>query len=674
MKRILFSNGSIIDGSGRNRFTGDILVSGDCIEEIGRIPPPAGAEVLDCSGLVIAPGFIDAHSHSDLQVLAGRPEKLLQGVTAELVGNCGFSTFPARADPAPLRSFANGILCGNGEWGWASARDYLDEARHSPCATVGALVGHGSLRIAVAGHAMGPLPEHSLKAMERLLERCLDEGAAGLSTGLMYAPGSSAPFEELERLCRVVARRRKIYTSHIRSYFSGLVDAIDEQLNLARATGCTVQISHLQAAGAQNWHLLPVALEHIERARKEGIDVGFDCYPYVAGSTVLTQVLPQWVLEGGVEGMLGRFRNAKSRRRIAAETVAGLAWKWSDIYISAVASQRNRDAVGKNLAELARRRSVEPVDVVIDLLIAERGAVNMLSYNQSEENLRAALTHPLANVISDGFYVKGRPHPRLHGTFPCLLGTMCRERGWLTLEEAVRKITDAPARRFGFEKRGLLSSGYAADVTVFDPATVGSPATYEEPERPPEGIRRVLRNGCTLWALVLLCVLLMVTPARAQITGGMLSPSIDTPGQPFSYFWHPTDVIGALYAPVASEVTPEGYIYTGFGGPLQVSREIVKLPPIEAEVQVITLGEDVAWVGVPGELFVELSEAVKRSPFPFTIVTDLANGYIQYIPDRKAYRDRTHEILSARIAPGSGEALVDAAVRLLLAARVNRRP
>ena len=473
----------------------DVLIRGSQIAEMGRFEIPPSARVIDCEGLAVAPGFIDAHSHSDLQVIEGRPEKTLQGVTTEVVGNCGFSPYPAGADMKPLRDFANGIFCGDDEWGWTTARDYLKAAGASPAVNVASLVGHGSLRIAVAGNRLGQLDERDVQAMESILAEALSDGACGFSTGLMYAPGSSAPFEELERLCRIVARHGKVYATHMRSYFSGLVDAVDEQIELARRTGCRLQISHLQAVGASNWPLQARALDKIEQASRDGIDIAFDCYPYVAGSTVLTQALPQWVLEGGVEGMLARLTDPSERARIAAETKSSLEWRWSDIYISAVASPQNRSAVGRNLAELGEARGREPVDVMIDLLVQERGGVNMLCFNQSEENLRQTLTHPLSNIISDGFYVRGRPHPRLHGTFPLLLGTFCRTKGWMTLAEAVHKITDQPAQRFGIRNRGRLAPGYFADITVFDPAAIDSPATYDFPEQPPVGIRYLFRNG-----------------------------------------------------------------------------------------------------------------------------------------------------------------------------------
>jgi N-acyl-D-amino-acid deacylase len=491
---LLLAGGSVVDGSGAEPVCADVLLDGGRIAAVGAIHNLDACRI-DCAGLLVAPGFIDAHSHSDLQVLEGRPEKLRQGVTTEVVGNCGFSAYPTGAHAAELREFANGIFCGDGGWGWASAREYLADVETNARTGALSLVGHGSLRIAQAGLKQGPLPASDVDAMAAMLDEALAVGAAGLSTGLMYAPGSSAPFEELEALCRVVARRGKVYATHMRGYFGDVLEAIDEQLQLARRTGCKLQISHLQVVGRANWPLQRQALEKIERARAEGIDVAFDCYPYTAGSTVLTQILPQSALEGGTESLMERLRDSGERRRIARETQAGLAWDWRDILISAVGSGARPDVVGRSIADLAAEAARPPVETALDLLLAERGAVNMISFNQSEENLRQTVTHPLSLIISDGFYVKGRPHPRLWGTFPRLLGTFVREQRLLSIGEAVRKITRAPADRFGARDIGRIEPGAMGDITVFDAEEIGSAADYEHPERPPAGIRAVFRRG-----------------------------------------------------------------------------------------------------------------------------------------------------------------------------------
>ena len=495
MATFLFKNASIVDGTGSPTFHADLLTEGDRITAVAPNLQSASATIVDCTGLTLAPGFIDSHTHSDLQVIEGRTEKLRQGVTTEVVGNCGFSAYPPAQNPADLRSFANGIFCGDDTWGWPTTESYLRDIEQSKVANVASLVGHGSLRIAVAGNKQGPLSESEILSMESLLAEALDAGAVGFSTGLMYAPGSSAPESELQRLCNVTARKGKIYTSHIRSYFSGLVDAIEEQLSLARHSGGKLQISHLQAVGASNWHLQAQAIVAMEQAHAEGIDVEFDCYPYVAGSSVLTQLLPQSALEGGLPQLMLRLRNPAQRIAIRDELARTIPWRWSDIYISSVGSQANLTAIGKTLTQIADERSTEPVDVVLELLDEESGDANMLCFNQSAENLRASLQHTFATIISDGFYVKGRPHPRLHGTFPLLLGTYSRDKGWLTLEEAVHKITAKPARRYGLTDRGQLTPGYFADIVAFQAGTVDSPATYEAPQQAPIGIHSVYRNG-----------------------------------------------------------------------------------------------------------------------------------------------------------------------------------
>jgi dihydroorotase/N-acyl-D-amino-acid deacylase len=493
---LTFVNATIVDGSGVEPFRGSVLCEGDRIIEVRQGPAQDQNSAIDCTGLAIAPGFLDLHSHSDLQVLdSARSEKAKQGVTAELVGNCGFSPFPADGHAAEIRDFARGIFREDSNWGWNSAREYLTAAAAPACPVdVFALVGHGSLWVAAAGFRQQMTSQERSK-MARMLEAALDDGCAGLSTGLMYAPGSSAEPADIEPLLRLVAARDRLYATHMRGYSSGLLAAIREQIAMARNTGCRLQISHLQATGRMNWKLMPQALEEIESARREGIDVEFDIYPYQCGSTVLTQWLPRWALDGGTDEMCRRLSNVDDRRRIAEEVTATIPQGWEDITITGVRSDKNAVIVGKTLAQIARIWRAEPVDAMLELLFEERGAVNTVAFNQSEENLRTVITHPLCSVISDGFYVRGLPHPRLHGTFPELLGTVVREKTWMTLAEAVHKITAKPAARLKLKDRGLIAAGYRADLVLFDPQRIASPATYERPEQDPVGIARVYSGG-----------------------------------------------------------------------------------------------------------------------------------------------------------------------------------
>jgi N-acyl-D-amino-acid deacylase len=491
----------LFDGSGRPAAPASVLIDGARIAAIGGASAPAGCVALDCSGLAIAPGFIDLHSHLDLQVLENRVEKVRQGVTSEVVGNCGFSPFPFDGGPERLQEFAAGILGRAGGWGWSTASEYLQALER--CSTkmhVFPLAGHGSLRVAVAGQKQRPLSGAELDRMAGLLEDALSAGCCGFSTGLMYAPGSSAGAGELERLCRVAARSGKLYATHMRSYSAGLVEAVREQLDLARATGCRLQISHLQAAGRANWGLQRQALDEIEAARREGIDVEFDIYPYQCGSTVLTQWLPDWAMEGGIHALLERLRDRNIRARIAGEMERSRAQLWSDITISGISSVENAGLIGRTIAEVAAGRNADPADAALELLLEEKALVNVVSFNQSRENLRQLITHPLCSVISDGFYVNGKAHPRLYGTFPELLGNVTRDEGWLSLAESVHKITAKPAARLGLKDRGLVKVNYFADLTVFDPATIRSHSTYEHPDRAPEGIVHVIKDGRIVYA------------------------------------------------------------------------------------------------------------------------------------------------------------------------------
>lgn len=490
--------GTIVDGTGSAPFSGDVFIADDRIVSVvagncsGTGTSSTESEVVDCTGFVVAPGFIDVHSHSDLQVLHNRTEKLLQGVTTEVVGNCGFSPYPLPDDPDVLRDFANGILCGNDSWGWNSASEYLNSARQSKVATVLSLVGHGSLRIKVVGNTNRALNRAELDRMSNLLDEALQEGASGFSSGLMYSPGSGASPSELTALCRVVARRDGVYATHMRNYSAGLLEAMAEQIGIAETSGCRLQISHLQAAGEDHWHLQQRAIEMIEKASARGVDVAFDAYPWLAGSTVLTQVLPQSALEGGTAHLLERLSDAQQRENIRRAVKPEA--RWTGVVITSVAT--NSDSlVGRSVQEIADERGVSPETAVLDILLEQQGDVNIVEHCQSIENLRALLTHPLGMVITDGVYTKGRSHPRLYATFPVLLEDIVRRRNWLSLGAAIHKVTAQPAMRFHMKLRGRIADGYVADITVFDPETVHTDASYEVPDVAPAGIKSVWRNG-----------------------------------------------------------------------------------------------------------------------------------------------------------------------------------
>ena len=495
----ILTRGKIVDGSAAPPVAGDVVIQGGRIVSIespgvGVSDATRNAEytVVDCSGCVLAPGFIDAHSHSDLQVLKNGTEKLLQGVTAEVVGNCGFSAYPMPHDAQVLRDFANGILCGDNTWGWSSAAEYLASARHSKVATVTSLVGHGSLRIKVMGNTTREATGVELEAMSGLLDQALAEGAAGLSSGLMYAPGSGASSAELTALARVVARRGGVYATHMRSYSAGLVDAVQEQITIAEGSGCRLQISHLQAAGEDYWPLQQMAIDAIEQASMRGVDVAFDAYPWLAGSTVLTQVLPQSALEGGTAALLSRLRDPAQRQAIGRHIKPEA--RWNGVVITSAATHEDL-LVGRSVQEIADERRTDPETAVMDILLEQEGNVNIVEHCQSLENLHALLAHPLAVVITDGVYTRGRSHPRLYATFPLLLGDLVRERKWLSLEEAIHKVTGRPAQIFNMRERGRIAKGYVADITVFDPGAVRTGATYEKPDVAPSGIRSVYRGG-----------------------------------------------------------------------------------------------------------------------------------------------------------------------------------
>ena len=498
--------GRVLDGTGGPEWTADIGLRGDTIAEFGAIDPEQARSVIDARGLCVAPGFIDIHTHSDADVFAYPDEesRVFQGVTTEITGNCGSSAAPLRGperdeDVRDLR--AKGI-----DARWTDVASYFAALESTRIAVNQALLlGQGTLRRGVARLENRPLTERELAEVLRQLEEGLDQGAIGFSTGLEYTPGRFTPTDELIAMARVLARRGKLYASHLRSEEAQFLEALEEALRIGRESGARVQVSHLKAAGKPNWGKQDSALAALELARAIGIDVLADAYPYTAYSTGLTVFLSDEAREGGDDALLARLRDPAERAKIRADLeprVASDPGGFDLIVIASVGAGRNRDAIGVDLATIAARRGVEPAEALLELLEEEKADVGFIGHGMSEENVVKVLTHPLVLIGSDGRAMaprgkalETRPHPRSYGTFARVLAKYVRDEHRLDLPTAIQKMTSMPATQAGLTDRGRLGRGMKADLVVFDPAQVQDRATFDDPHETSTGFAHVLVNG-----------------------------------------------------------------------------------------------------------------------------------------------------------------------------------
>ncbi|MCR4411858.1 MAG: D-aminoacylase [Thermoguttaceae bacterium] len=504
---LVFCNAWILDGTGAAGHWGDVGVSGERIAYVGpRCPEPA-RRTIDAAGMAIAPGFIDMHTHSDLVLLAERDAgaKVMQGVTTEVIGQDGLSYAPLAEQT--IHYFRATFQALNGDppglsWQWRSIGEYLAEFERGTAVNVAMLVPHGNVRSAAIGLENRRAAPSERAAMQALLRQGMAEGAIGLSTGLTYAPCSFADADELVALAAAAAEYGGYFAPHLRSYGADMEAAVDEAIDVARAAGASLHLTHFQAPFSVGRGKAALYLDRIGRARRNGLEVTLDAYPYLAGSTFLAGLLPGWTHEGGRDRVLERLSNHACRRRIRHEMeVTGsdglhrVPVDWETLVVAGVRTSRNADLVGRNLAEAAVLRRRDPFDVFADLLIEEDLAVSCLAFIGNEENLQTFMRDPEFMAGSDGILVGDRPHPRAWGTFARYLARYVRELGVWTLEECVRKMTSLPARRLGLTDRGVLCPGAMADLVVFDPETVQDQATYEEPRRHPVGIPYVAVNG-----------------------------------------------------------------------------------------------------------------------------------------------------------------------------------
>jgi N-acyl-D-amino-acid deacylase len=507
MNDLVIHGGEVIDGSGAPDRVADVAVSDGRIVAVDSGRRRQGRRLIDATGQVVAPGFIDIHTHSDFTLpLNPRAEsKIRQGVTTEVLGNCGFSAAPALPGRVEmLRDY----LAASAPWLEFRETTFADYLNTFPAASVNTVmqVGHNSLRLLAMGMEDRPPRPDELSLMQQLLEEALEAGALGLSSGLFTAPGIFAKTEEMIALGRVLQRHGAGYASHIRDEANHVFEAVREAIAIGETCGIHVQIAHLKLSGTDNWGGAARLLAEIDAARRRGVQVDVDQYPYTAGSNPLRNLLPTWVQEGGMESMLQRLSQPTVRARIREELAAhglnnfGRIPSWEAVRVAI--SPHQPEYAGRTIGDIARDRACDPLDAVSDYLIADRGHTRIVVTSMAEEDVQAIVRSPDVLVGSDGTSLapygitsQGKPHPRFYGTFPRVLGHYVRELGLLSLPQAVYKMTGGSAAALRLVDRGLLREGYRADITVFDPRSVAERATYDDPHQYAAGISTVIVNG-----------------------------------------------------------------------------------------------------------------------------------------------------------------------------------
>lgn len=498
----------IADGTGTPAYQADVGIKDGRISSIGD--GISATRSIDADGLVLAPGFIDMHSHSDLRVLA-EPDhlaKVSQGVTTEVLGQDGLSYAPV--DDEVLATLRGQLAGWNDDppgfdWNWRSVGEYLDRLDRGIAVNAAYLVPQGTLRMLVVGWDDRKPTESEMDTMRSVLAQSLAEGAMGMSSGLTYTPGMYADTSELVQLCEVVGRHNGFYSPHHRSYGAGALEAYAEMVDVSKRSGCALHLAHATMNFPVNKGKAPDLLALLDDAMAQGADISLDTYPYLPGATYLSALLPSWATEGGPEKALARLSDVDTRERIRAEIEEtgsdgchGVPVDWDSIEINGVRNERNAHLVGSSVLRSAARLGRAPGDLYFDVLVDERMGTSCLMHVGHEENVQAIMKHPAHTGGSDGLLVGDRPHPRAWGTFPRYFARYVRELGVLSLEECVEHLTGRAARRLRLTDRGLVREGYAADLVLFDPETIADTATFDEPRQQAAGIPYVFCNGVTV--------------------------------------------------------------------------------------------------------------------------------------------------------------------------------
>ena len=507
---LLISGGVVYDGLGNPGQEIDIAIKAGKIVSIGKsIAKNKAKNVIEAGGLAISPGFIDAHTHTDVELIANPKAEshIRQGITTEISGNCGSSPFP----------IADKVL---DEWkerlkdefdiepDWNDITGFFQRLEKQGMALNYAThVGHGNIRGKVVGFHDQPPSEIQLAEMKSLVEENIKTGALGLSTGLEYSPGSYAETKEIIELCHSVSKLKGIYATHMRDEGDHLLEAIEEAIRIARSANVSVEIAHFKTAYPGNWTKIDDALAMVEKADEEGIRIMIDRYPYIAASTGLDFFFPMWAKQGTNKDFLARLKDPGLDEQL--RSYSGQQEKkigsWDKILLSSIFSEKNKKFEGLNIIEASAQTGKDPYDFMRDLLIEEENRVSMIEFIMNEDNLKQILAHPLSIIGSDGSAVapygvlhKGKPHPRFYGTFPRILGKYIREDKIMTLPRAIQKMTSLTAQKFCLMKRGQIKEDYFADLVVFDPDTIIDKSTWEDPHQYPAGIKYVIVNGETV--------------------------------------------------------------------------------------------------------------------------------------------------------------------------------
>jgi len=507
---LLIRGALVIDGSNSEPFKGDIAVENGTITDVSPSVKGGGKTVIEADGLVVAPGFIDIHSHTDLTIFKHplAESKAMQGVTTEVIGNCGIGAFPVNHERrAVLIDYLkmHGFHLPPSGLSWNNFTQYADQLDQIGLGlNLAPLVAHGALRIAALGAEDRIPSDKELRSMNRLLADSLEQGAWGLSIGLIYPPGSFAKTKELVELAKIVADYGALYTSHIRGEGATLMQALDEAIHIGKKGGVRVEVSHLKAMGKDNWGRGKEALLKLEKARQNGVDIAADQYPYEATSTSLAALIPQWAHAGGASELLKRLASRELAGRLQAEILGEINARGgpSRIVIAEIGSVRNIELSGKNVSQIAQLWNCPPEIAVMRLLKEEKAAVGAIYFSLSDEDVAAILSSDQVAVGSDGMGMNAKEdsekstHPRSYGTFPRILGVYAREKRYLSMAKAIHKMTGLVAGRVGLRNRGLIKPGFTADLVLFDPATIQDRSTFDHPHQYATGVVYAWVNGC----------------------------------------------------------------------------------------------------------------------------------------------------------------------------------